>query len=57
MSVRPLRVATLITRLEGGAGVLALRGAKVLDPAGFRSRSSPEAGTICSIRRPRQASR
>jgi len=28
----PLRVATVITRLEGGAGVLALRGAKVLDP-------------------------
>ena len=36
MSVRPLRVATLITRLEGGAGVLALRGAKVLDPADFQ---------------------
>ena len=33
MSARPLRVATLITRLEGGAGVLALRGATVLDPA------------------------
>jgi glycosyltransferase involved in cell wall biosynthesis len=29
---RPLRVATVITRLEGGAGVLALRGAQVLDP-------------------------
>lgn len=28
----PLRVATVITRLEGGAGVLALRGAKILDP-------------------------
>jgi glycosyltransferase involved in cell wall biosynthesis len=27
-----LRVATVITRLEGGAGVLALRGAQVLDP-------------------------
>jgi glycosyltransferase involved in cell wall biosynthesis len=27
----PLRVATVITRLEGGAGVLALRGAKILD--------------------------
>jgi glycosyltransferase involved in cell wall biosynthesis len=36
MSVRSLRVATLITRLEGGAGVLALRGAKVLDPADFQ---------------------
>ena len=36
MSVRPLRVATLITRLEGGAGVLALRGAKVLDPDEFQ---------------------
>jgi glycosyltransferase involved in cell wall biosynthesis len=29
-------VAVLITRLEGGAGVLALRGAAVLDPAGFQ---------------------
>jgi glycosyltransferase involved in cell wall biosynthesis len=35
MNVRPLRVATLITRLEGGAGVLALRGAKALDPDAF----------------------
>jgi glycosyltransferase involved in cell wall biosynthesis len=32
---RPLRVATVITRLEGGAGVLALRGATVLDPGAF----------------------
>jgi hypothetical protein len=32
-AVRPLRVATVITRLEGGAGVLALRGARALDPA------------------------
>jgi glycosyltransferase involved in cell wall biosynthesis len=30
--VLPLRVATVITRLEGGAGVLALRGARALDP-------------------------
>jgi glycosyltransferase involved in cell wall biosynthesis len=29
---RPLRVATVITRLEGGAGVLALRGAQAMDP-------------------------
>lgn len=36
MNGRPLRVATLITRLEGGAGVLALRGAKALDPGRFR---------------------
>jgi glycosyltransferase involved in cell wall biosynthesis len=36
MNSRPLRVATLITRLEGGAGVLALRGAKALDPGRFR---------------------
>lgn len=36
MNVRPLRVAVLITRLEGGAGVLALRGAKALDPDDFR---------------------
>jgi glycosyltransferase involved in cell wall biosynthesis len=28
----PLRIATVITRLEGGAGALALRGAKLLDP-------------------------
>ena len=28
----PLRVAIVITRLEGGAGVLALRGARALDP-------------------------
>ena len=35
MSDRPLRVATLITRLEGGAGVLTLRGARVLDPDEF----------------------
>ena len=33
---RPLRVVTLITRLEGGAGVLTLRGATVLDPGQFR---------------------
>jgi len=33
---RPLRVATLITRLEGGAGVLALRGMLALDPARFQ---------------------
>ena len=32
----PLRVATLITRLEGGAGILTLRGAKALDPEQFR---------------------
>ena len=32
----PLRVVTLITRLEGGAGVLTLRGAKALDPEQFR---------------------
>jgi glycosyltransferase involved in cell wall biosynthesis len=36
MNPRPLRVATLITRLEGGAGVLALRGATALDPGRFR---------------------
>jgi glycosyltransferase involved in cell wall biosynthesis len=28
----PVQVATVITRLEGGAGVLALRGARALDP-------------------------
>jgi glycosyltransferase involved in cell wall biosynthesis len=31
------RIATLITRLEGGAGVLALRGALSLDPAQFQA--------------------
>lgn len=34
---RPLRVATIITRLEGGAGVLTLRGAKALDPSEFQA--------------------
>jgi glycosyltransferase involved in cell wall biosynthesis len=34
---RPLRVVTLITRLEGGAGILALRGAKALDPDQFQA--------------------
>ncbi len=29
---RPIRVATVITRLAGGAGVLALRGAQAVDP-------------------------
>lgn len=33
----PLRVATIITRLEGGAGILALRGAMALDPGSFRA--------------------
>ena len=32
---RPLRVATVITRLEGGAGQHALRGARAMDPAAF----------------------
>ena len=32
---RPQREATLITRLEGGAGGLALRGARTLQPAAF----------------------
>jgi glycosyltransferase involved in cell wall biosynthesis len=32
---QPVRVAIVITRLEGGAGILALRGAIVLDPARF----------------------
>ncbi len=31
----PLRVATVITRLEGGAGQHALRGARAMDPAEF----------------------
>ncbi len=32
---RRVRVASVITRLEGGAGVLAFRGAKAVDPADF----------------------
>jgi hypothetical protein len=32
---RPLRVATVITRLEGGAGQHALRAARTMDPAAF----------------------
>src|SRR5262245_45287768 len=32
----PLRVATVITRLEGGAGALAVRAAVAMDPAAFR---------------------
>lgn len=32
----PVRVAVVITRLEGGAGVLALRGAQAMDPAACR---------------------
>ncbi|GAA0502548.1 glycosyl transferase [Saccharopolyspora subtropica] len=36
MSSGPLRVATVITRLDGGAGVMALRGATALDPAEHR---------------------
>ncbi len=32
---RPLRVATVITRLAGGAGQHALRGARAMDPAAF----------------------
>jgi glycosyltransferase involved in cell wall biosynthesis len=32
----PIRVATVITRLEGGAGALALHGAAAMDPAAFR---------------------
>jgi glycosyltransferase involved in cell wall biosynthesis len=34
---RPVRVAIMITRLEGGAGVLTLRGAKALDPGQFQA--------------------
>ncbi len=32
---QPVRVATVITRLEGGAGILALRGARALDRGEF----------------------
>lgn len=30
---RPVRVATVITRLDGGAGLHALRGVRAMDPA------------------------
>lgn len=33
---RPIRVATVVTRLEGGAGVLALRGAQVIGRESFQ---------------------
>jgi glycosyltransferase involved in cell wall biosynthesis len=36
MTGGPVRVATVITRLEGGAGILALRGAKALDPDSYQ---------------------
>ena len=36
MPVSPIRVAAVITRLEGGAGALAVHGAVALDPAAFR---------------------
>lgn len=32
-----LRVATVVTRLEAGAGIVALRGAQALDPAAYRT--------------------
>ncbi len=32
---RPLRIATVITRLDGGAGQHALHGARAMDPAGY----------------------
>ncbi len=32
---RPVRVATVITRLDGGAGRHALRGVRAMDPAGY----------------------
>ncbi|NUO44885.1 MAG: glycosyltransferase, partial [Streptomyces sp.] len=32
-----LHVATVITRFEAGAGIVALRGAQALDPAGYRT--------------------
>ena len=42
----PLRVATIITRLEGGAGVLTLRGAKALDPREFQVTIIAGSGTL-----------
>jgi len=37
VTAEQLRIATVITRLEGGAGVLALRGLLALDPHRYRS--------------------
>ena len=43
-----VRVATVITRLEGGAGQHALRGALSLDPAGYEMTIITGSGTSCS---------
>jgi glycosyltransferase involved in cell wall biosynthesis len=51
----PVRVAVVITRLEGGAGILALRGAMALDPARFQVTVITGSGTAALIARARAA--
>src|SRR5580700_5989286 len=46
----PVRVAVVITRLEGGAGILALRGATALDPARFQVTVITGSGTALIAR-------
>jgi glycosyltransferase involved in cell wall biosynthesis len=46
----PVRVAVVITRLEGGAGILALRGAMALDPARFQVTVITGSGTALIAR-------
>jgi len=46
----PVRVAVVITRLEGGAGILALRGAAALDPARFQMTVIAGSGTALIAR-------
>ena len=46
----PVRVAVVITRLEGGAGILALRGAPALDPARFQMTVITGSGTALIAR-------
>ena len=46
----PVRVAIVITRLEGGAGILALRGAMALDPARFQVTVITGSGTALIAR-------
>jgi glycosyltransferase involved in cell wall biosynthesis len=46
----PVRVAIVITRLEGGAGILALRGATALDPARFEVTVITGSGTALIAR-------
>ena len=46
----PRRVPVVVTRLEGGAGILALRGAMALDPARFQVTVITGSGTALIAR-------